>query len=389
MGKNKKIKNYIIISGFNTNDNNRGTAALSYGAMNFCTRHGYLKNGQEMVNFHYVKKFWEKKYRDRVQDYKVDGKIYKHHTLYVFELEKLLYDKFNILLPFTKFGRTIRNVELVAAINGGDGFSDIYSTQSFLFRLSDIEVAMKTGAPLIILPQTLGPFKDNKNYEIAKRILQYAKAVYVRDDKFTDKLEEMGIKYELTQDLSAFMKSEPYDIEIKPNSIGINVSGLAYSNKFRTLAGQFETYPELIDELIQHFRNKGHTVYLIPHSYNYGNPEPNNDDIVACRQAYQKLQNKTNVVLVDKDLISPQIKYIISKMTFFIGTRMHANFAAIYTGVPLFGLAYSYKFEGAFNANGLDGKKQTAMINNIGHNDINRIKEKVEITYNKLIKGHD
>lgn len=43
-------------------------------------------------------------------------------------------------------------------------------------------------------------------------------------------------------------------------------------------------------------------------------------------------------------------------MSFFIGTRMHANFAAIYTGVPLFGLAYSYKFEGAFNANGLDGK---------------------------------
>lgn len=60
-----------------------------------------------------------------------------------------------------------------------------------------------------------------------------------------------------------------------------------------------------------------------------------------------RLKDKTNVVFVDEDLISPRVKYVISKMSFFIGTRMHANFAAIFTNVPLFGLAYSYKFQGA------------------------------------------
>lgn len=72
--------------------------------------------------------------------------------------------------------------------------------------------------------------------------------------------------------------------------------------------------------------------------------------MVACREVYNNLKNKANVILIDKDLIAPQVKYIISRMSFFIGTRMHANFAAIYTGVPLFGLAYSYKFQGAFEA---------------------------------------
>ena len=70
-------------------------------------------------------------------------------------------------------------------------------------------------------------------------------------------------------------------------------------------------------------------------------------------------------------------------MAFFIGTRMHANFAAIYSGVPVFGLAYSYKFEGAFNANGLDGKNQTAMINNIKIEDIDEIIKQIENAYIK------
>ena len=91
---------------------------------------------------------------------------------------------------------------------------------------------------------------------------------------------------------------------------------------------------------------------------------------------------------MDKDLISPQVKYVISKMTFFIGTRMHANFAAIYSGVPVFGLAYSYKFEGAFNANGLNGKEQTAMINNIQEKDIDKIIEKIQLVYNNRFNGH-
>ena len=108
--------------------------------------------------------------------------------------------------------------------------------------------------------------------------------------------------------------------------------------------------------------------------------------MLACREVYRKLKDKSNVVLIDRDLISPQIKYLISKMTFFIGTRMHANFAAIYTGVPVFGMAYSYKFEGAFNAGGLNGKEQTAMINNLRSEDIDDYIAKIERFYNKIIQ---
>ena len=155
------------------------------------------------------------------------------------------------------------------------------------------------------------------------------------------------------------MKPEPFNIEIKANAIGINISGLAYSNKFRTLSGQFSTYPYLINKLIVYFQQKNIAIYLIPHSYNYQKVEVANDD-----------------------LISPQIKFIISQMKFFIGTRMHANFAAMYTGVPLFGLAYSYKFQGAFEANGI--YDSTAMINDISEKEADAIVERIVTKYKSL-----
>ena len=164
----------------------------------------------------------------------------------------------------------------------------------------------------------------------------------------------------------------------------MNVSGLAYSNTFHGLEGQFDAYPELIDRIINHFRNKGCTIYLIPHSYGYNQPTAD-DDMIACRQAYDRLTDKNNVMLVDKDMTAPQVKYLISKMTFFMGARMHANFAAIYTGVPVFGTAYSYKFEGAFNANGLDGKKQTEVVNYLKKEDIKTYINKIELFYKEVI----
>ena len=378
------MKKYIIISGLILKDTNRGTAALGYGSFSFLKEKGYLTDNHEFITIQRIKKFWN--YKDKVEVLNIQGCLYKMNTLYVTELEYNLYMKTGLSLPFTKFGKAIRNIDFVACINGGDGFSDIYNTDTFYSRLGETMMAMKSNIPVIQLPQTLGPFNEEKNYRIAEEILKYSSKVYVRDDKFVPELNKMGIQYELTKDLSAFMQPEPWNIEIKPDSIGINVSGLCYSNKFRTLSGQFEQYPELIDRLIRLFQSKGKTIYLIPHSYRYGNPEENNDDMVACRLAYDRLEDKTNVIFVDKDLISPQVKYVISKMSFFIGTRMHANFAAIYTDVPLFGLAYSYKFAGAFNANGLDGDKQTAMVNNIKREEMDGIIQRIESFYQESIK---
>ncbi len=378
MGKSAlNKKQFCIISGLSIRDNNRGTAALGYGAITFMLSRHFLFEGQDLLNLKFVRFPW--KYKDSVEEIFIQGKKWNLYTIYISSFEKRLFFSLHLYLPFSKLYKIKSNISCVAAINGGDGFSDIYNTQTFRNRLPETLFAMNAGVPLILLPQTLGPFEQSENCDLARKILLYSNNVFVRDNNFVPELEKMGVKYELTNDLSAFMSPEPWNIKIEKNAVGLNVSGLAYSNSFRALAGQFDAYRELIDKLIEHFQQKGNVVYLIPHSYHYGVPELNNDDMEACQLAFNRLKSKKNVILINKDLISPQIKYLISQMSFFIGTRMHANFAAIFTKTPLFGLAYSYKFQGAFERNGIYNR--TVMINNISYSEINGIIEQIDNAY--------
>ena len=319
---------------------------------------------------------------DIKQSIPVENMKWQYITFNIFFVERWLFEKFGILLPFSKLKRILSNLELVAAINGGDGFSDIYSTKTFLSRLPDISYAMKIGIPVVLLPQTIGPFKYEQNYKIAVAILKYATHIYVRDDKFSADLDTLGLRYTLTKDLSYYMKPKQWDIIVKKVAVGLNISGLAYSNKFRTLSGEFDNYPLLVFEIIKYFQQKNIWLYLIPHSYNYSQPEESNDDLIASRDVYEKLNNKSNVLLIDRDLTSPEVKYLISKMSFFIGTRMHANFAAIYSGVPVFGLSYSYKFQGAFEANGVYNR--VSSIVNIDSHDVKLIIDKIDTLFKEI-----
>lgn len=383
----RKYKKYVDISGFDINQENRGNAALSYGAISFLMERGLLRDDQDLIVFQYYRNpFKAKHLRLYKEDIDINNVKRKYYIVPVFGIEKWLLMRFGILLPFTRYGKMMRQVQYEAADYGGDGFSDIYGDRLFISRLYQTIPFMAAKVPLVILPQTIGPFTKNYNKEIAIKILKYADKVFVRDNKFENELKLLNIKYERTKDLSAYMKPQKWDIDIKNNAVGINISGLAYFNCFKGLENQFDMYPILIMRIIELFRLKGCNVYLIPHSYRWSKPSKDNDDLLACRDVYNKINNNKNVFLIEKDLTSPQVKYVISQMSYFIGTRMHANFAAIYTNVPVFGLAYSYKFKGAFDSNGLDGEAQTVMINNITNDKIDQIIEKINNHYTRSIR---
>jgi len=368
-------KKYAILSDFNIRSNNRGTAALGYGAISFLLKNGYIDDDFEIVKFSFYRNPFRRHSKDIVESLDINGKKWKYHNIQVWKVERLLY-KYKLLFFNTFFKRTIKNVKIVAALNGGDGLTDLYGDILLNSRLPEINLAIELNIPFIIMPQTIGPFlnEDNKNRIIS--LLKKADKIYVRDDNFIDELNKHNLPYTKTKDLSYFMKPQPFEIEIKKPCVGINVSGLAYSNKFGNLAGQFDNYPQIIIELIKRFQERNYNIYIIPHSYNVNKPEVNNDDMESSKQFYDSLYNKKGVYFVERDLISPQLKYLISQMDFFVGTRMHANFAAIFTNTPAFGLAYSYKFKSAFENNGIFNR--TIDINNVSSFDVNKVVETIE-----------
>lgn len=376
------MKKYVIISGLDLSDTNRGTAALGYGSFSFLKEKGLLNDECRVLCFKYpINLFKLKNWKDRLYTEKIQDLRVQFAEISIPFWERKFFLMFNCFFPFGKLKRYLHQVEYVAAINGGDGFSDIYNTHTFYYRLTETLYAMKINIPVIFLPQTIGPFFDLKNKIIANKILKYAKYVFVRDNRYQDELIKNNVNYELCKDLSYYMKPETVDVNIKSNAVGLNISGLAYSNGFRGLAGQFDNYKYLIINLINALQQLRIPVYIIPHSYNFNTPELNNDDMEASKVVYENLDNKTNVYLIDRELTAPQVKYCISKMSYFIGTRMHANFAAIYTNVPVYGLAYSYKFEGAFRENGVYNNN-ISLINNISKEDCQDIIKNILIDYN-------
>ena len=72
MGKHKK---YIIISGLNLDDNNRGTAALGYGSISFLKKKGYLDEECELLNLRKYKNPFRKQNRTTCDSIEIDGHV--------------------------------------------------------------------------------------------------------------------------------------------------------------------------------------------------------------------------------------------------------------------------------------------------------------------------
>lgn len=378
--KNKvKKKHFVIFSDFNIRSNNRGTAALGYGAISFLIKEGFVDDTFEILKVVFFRNPFRRSPRQLFRELDISGRKQRVKTIYVWFFEKWLY-KHNLLFFNTLFKKTIRDT-LVAAINGGDGLTDIYGDYWLEYRLPEMKFAIELRIPFVVLPQTIGPFLDGRKMERILSILRKADKIYVRDSNFVDELEKNHLSYIKANDLSFYMDPLPFSINIEKPCIGINISGLAYSNRFGNLAGEFDNYPKLMTELVKFFQNKGCRIYLIPHAYNVKKPETNNDDMVSTREFYEKLEDKTHVTFVYKDLLSPQVKYLISQMDFFVGSRMHANYAAIFTGTPVYGLSYSYKFRGAFENNGI--LNRVYEINNLKETEINDVISAISLAYDE------
>lgn len=374
-------KQLIFFNSVMLEDPNRGCQALTLGSLYFIS--DYLKTDDFDVispSYYLRKKREDKEYKVKVNNENITI-TRRYYWLPPVVLGALLSKLFGRTIKIGQFGKDLKRVQYTFSIAGGDGFSDIYSFSTFkeVNRFTFFSAVMKSKT--IILPQTIGPFYSKKAKKVANIILNNAEKIYVRDLSYVDELKKKNLIYSLDHDVSKYMLPQKVVVEVPDNAVGVNISGLLYNNNFRNLAGRSPLYRELIKQIIEKFQQLNVPVVLIPHTYDCENPIDFEDDLLAIKNLFSELTNKNNVSIIDKDYSAPELKYIISKCDYFIGSRMHANFAAIYTNVPVFGLAYSYKFSGAFSRYSLEDS--TTLVLDIGKDDIQHIIIKLMDCYKK------
>ena len=260
--------------------------------------------------------------------------------------------------------KRLLEADLVASIAGGDSFSDIYGMGRLLYVALPQILVLLLKRPLVLLPQTIGPFKTWAGRWVAGFILRRAAVVYSRDrTSFAEAEPLMGPGKErlrFSHDMAFVMKPVPPAAEKlaqlperdgTSTVVGLNVSGLLWMGGYdgKNMFGLKTDYVELTRKLIDHFvRECRAHVVLVPHVF--GNSAE--CDTAVCAQLYEEWKDRAEgrLHLLHGDFNQHEIKYAIGRCDFFLGARMHACIAALSQTVPAVCLAYSRKFIGVMES---------------------------------------
>jgi len=250
--------------------------------------------------------------------------------------------------------RTLRRCDIVLDIGGGDSFSDIYGWKRFAKMHVLKYLTHLSGKPLVLAPQTIGPFRSRLRQAIAARSIRWSAIVATRDGMSTAAVRTMGITMDIIEASDVALRL-PFDAPHPrtpggPVRVGLNISGLLVNGGYtRTnMFGLKMDYGGLMRRVIEGFvqHPDGCEVHLVPHviSWQQGGIE---DDYQACLDLAAAFPG----VRVAPAFATPsEAKSYIAGLDFFAGARMHACIAAFSAGVPVVPMAYSRKFAGLFGS---------------------------------------
>jgi colanic acid/amylovoran biosynthesis protein len=268
--------------------------------------------------------------------------------------------------------RHIKEATIVASMAGGDSFSDIYGLERLLYVALPQVLVLLLEKPLLLLPQTIGPFRARLSRMIARYVLRHAFRVFTRDYRSIKEVEVVlghrpdperfkfcyDVGFVLDPIAPARQNVVGLDLERPQRStlVGLNISGLLFmggytrNNAFGLRADYQALIYNLIDFLIA---KKGASVLLVPHVF--GTRLDSESDSQVCEQVFAALEGKYKgrIGLVRGMYNQSEIKHIIGMCDFFIGSRMHACIAAVSQTIPAVSIAYSDKFLGVMETVGV------------------------------------
>ncbi len=253
----------------------------------------------------------------------------------------------SLLAPGGYWARVGR-LDCLLDIGLGDSFADIYGGKRFAFMHLTKEMAFLRRVPLLLSPQTIGPFSRQPFKILAARTMRRAAVIVARDPQSFAAARELAPQARLVQsvDVAFRLPFQRRPAEAGKVKVGINVSGLLFNRGYSggNEFGMDIDYPELTRRFIRALSVRdGVEVHLVCHVNSKRLPQ-DDDGRVADLLAAEFPQ-----VVRAPDFATPSdAKSYISSLQFLIAGRMHACIGAFSAGVPVVPIAYSRKFEGLF-----------------------------------------
>ncbi len=265
--------------------------------------------------------------------------------------------------------RTIAGSRAVLDVSGGDSFTDLYGEKRFRAMVLTKRLALDAGRPLILLPQTLGPFRDPAHRAEAVSILDRAHAVWVRDAASYGFLQEaLGssfdpVRHKLGIDMAvALLPQDPRErlcsdlrtwfSDRKGPVAGLNVSGLLTmdGSGARSRFGLADNHLRQVGSIACALLDADAALRLVLVPHVHRPPTDAESDLGAAQKLHLQLDENYpgRVRVLDAPLDAMELKWLLANLDWFAGARMHATIGAFSSGTPTLGLGYSDKAVGVF-----------------------------------------
>lgn len=288
----------------------------------------------------------------------------------------------------------IASADVAAAVSGGDSFSDLYGLGRLWYVLLPQLLALSLDVPLVLMPQTIGPFRRPFARRLAAFVLRRAARVHARDlagvaaaralrgEVATTAVRDTGAVDDgegdaggagdgvrFCPDLAFVLRPRLPDAPaaaalVEPRFaadgtrrplVALNPSGLLMIGGYRggNEYGLAADHGALMARLVAWaVEEAGADVLLLPHVC-----AGEESDLLACEALERALAGRFPGRLhrVPAGLGADETKGLIGRCDLLVGARMHACIGALSQGVPAVGLAYSDKFAGVFESVGVPG----------------------------------
>lgn len=207
-----------------------------------------------------------------------------------------------------------------------------------------INMAKKRGIPVILMPQSFGPFEysDEKVKLLLCDALNSADCIFAREAEGADALAGIGVDQNVKQSADLVLQSKEVDWRYvftgKPilsapvlqteNNVAVipNTQLYRYGSKNQVL----QTYRTIIKKLLQ----AGKRVYIFRHS----------NDLVACEDIYAMFSDNNHVNLIREEMSCLEYSIFVQQFDFIVASRFHSIVHAYREGIPAFILGWAIKY---------------------------------------------
>lgn len=237
--------------------------------------------------------------------------------------------------------RWLAGFDLVIDTRSGDSFSDIYGLHRLAVMCSVAELAGQAGVPVVLGPQTIGPFNTRRGRMLARRSLRRAALVMARDADSADQARQLGRPVDvLSTDVVFALPQVPV---ARTRDVVLGISGLLWHPNPHV---DHTRYRDIMTRLHSDLLASGRRVSLLAHVLD----SPTTDNDVPAVREFATRAAPDSEVIIPADL--DEVRAAVASAQVVIASRMHACLNALSVGTPAIPLAYSKKFDPLFGGLG-------------------------------------